>query len=129
MSNPHIINLKLHYTDGVPWLSDRNYGELKGALGMESGGLADVAASGRLRLIVPENSGVTKSFLEGFLYEFAERTFQKDPTLPLAELVSIDPEKPDQSIKGRFNATSNNLSAALVSLVEFLKQAKLIETA
>lgn len=121
-----IIHMKPHYVDGVPWLSGRPDGEEMAKKSGKDSGMAGAPLNTRIRLIIPEDYGVTKSFFEGFLLTYAREAFEADTSLNLAELVSIDPEVPDQAVQGRFTKSVYNLSSALVSLVEYIKQERLL---
>lgn len=121
-----LIDMEVYYVSDVPWLSGRLFGEKMAQKSQSTDSIENVQPSSRIRMIIPENCGITKSFFEGYLLEFARRSFKDDASLQLAELVSIDPKNVDQTIKGRYNKSIDNLSAALVSLVEYLKQERLL---
>jgi len=121
-----VVELSPHYVEGVPWLIGRPNGERLGSLSASESGLSDVPAGAIIRMIVPKGCGVNKSFFEGFLLDYSERTFEKDSGLRLSELISIDLGSPEDGVHDRFNQTHANLSAALISLVDFWQNQRVI---
>jgi hypothetical protein len=124
--NTVIVDLEPHYVEGVPWLIGRPNGERLGSLSVAASGLSDVPAGEIIRMIVPKDCGVNKSFFEGFLLDYSERTFAADSGLKLSELISIDPRDPEAGVHDRFHQTHANLSAALISLADFWQNKKVI---
>ena len=122
----HVV---IHDEKVIPWLSHYIIGQNKSKMLTDKGGLRGVADRSFIRVLVPQNIGVTSSFFRGFFSEIAERHYQKTPNKDLSEIIKVVEIVSFQDLEAanRFRRTKINFDQVMSNMHTYHIERMLLE--